>query len=158
AGVAAAAHRPRPAAHGAAPGPPFRVRGAPHVHTAFSADGAGTVDDVARAARAARLQFVVLTDHNSQDALPAAGYHEGVLVVCGLEKSTDAGHALVLGRGALPFGLDGDPVEVARDAARLGGFVVAAHPSSPDRELRWSAGWDGVDGMEVLNFGQPGSW
>jgi len=156
--MAAGAHRARPAARTASPGPPFRVRGAPHVHTAFSADGTGSVDDVARAARATRLQFVVITDHNSQAALPAAGYREGVLVVCGLEKSTDAGHALVLGTGALPFGLDGDPVEVARDAVRFGGFVVAAHPSAPDRELRWSAGWDGIDGIEVLNFGQPGSW
>ncbi|PYQ52512.1 MAG: hypothetical protein DMF78_11100 [Acidobacteria bacterium] len=156
--VAAGAHRARPAARTASPGPPFRVRGAPHVHTAFSADATGSVDDVARAARASGLQFVVITDHNSQAALPAAGYREGVLVVCGLEKSTDAGHALVLGTGALPFGLDGDPVEVARDAVRFGGFVVAAHPASPDRELRWSAGWDGIDAIEVLNFGQPGSW
>jgi len=156
--VAVAGHRPRPAARTAAAGPPFRVRGAPHVHTAFSADATGTVDDVARAARADRLQFVVITDHNSQAALPAAGYREGVLVVCGLEKSTDAGHALVLGTGALPFGLDGDPLEVARDAARFGGFVVAAHPASPDRDLRWTAPWDGIDALEVLNFGAAGSW
>jgi hypothetical protein len=156
--MAAGTHRARPAARAAPAGPPFRVRGAPHVHTAFSGDATGSVDDVARAARASGLQFVVVTDHNSQAALPAAGYREGVLVVCGQEKSTDAGHAVVLGTGALPFGLDGDPVEVARDAARFGGFVVAAHPASPDRALRWSAGWDGVEAMEVLSFGQPGSW
>ena len=156
--LAAASRCGPPASRSTPPGPPFRVRGAPHVHTAFSADATGTVEDVVRAARACGLQFVMITDHNTQAALAQQGYREGVLVLVGLEKSTDAGHAIVLGTGPLPFGLDGDPYEVARDAATLGGFVVVAHPASPDRELRWTDGWDGVDGMEVLNFGQPGSW
>ncbi len=138
--------------------PPFGVRGATHVHTGFSRDGRGTVEDVARAARARHLQFVVVTDHNTQAALPEAGYRDGVLVIGGMEKSTDAGHALVLGTGPIPFGLDGDPREVARDAQGLGGFVVAAHPASTDPERGWSGGWDGIDGIEVLNFGQPESW
>src|SRR5438876_6666233 len=100
--VAAGAHRARPAARTASPGPPFRVRGAPHVHTAFSADATGTVEDVVRAARACGLQFVMITDHNTQAALAQQGYREGVLVLVGLEKSTDAGHAIVLGTGPLP--------------------------------------------------------
>src|SRR5678815_4038419 len=44
-----------------------RVSGVVHVHTTLS-DGAATPDEVIAAARAAGLQFVVITDHNNLDA------------------------------------------------------------------------------------------
>ena len=59
--------------------------GAIHVHTVAS-DGGGTVDDVARAARAAGLDFVAITDHNAW-AMPAPIYRDGRLLVLGEEAS-----------------------------------------------------------------------
>lgn len=134
------------------------VRGSVHVHTARSHDGRGSLRTVVRAARAASLDFVVITDHNTDAPSDWPGRHEGVLVITGQEKATDAGHALVLGIPRLPYRLDGDPREVARDVRDLGGFVVAAHPSSSHSESRWSAGLDGVAGVEVVNFAEPEAW
>lgn len=140
------------------PADPAHVRGALHVHTRASHDGHGDLDAVARAARRAGLAFVVVTDHNSEASLGIDGYLHGVLLLGGLEKSTDAGHALVLGLTSLPFRLDGDPATVVRDVADLGGFVIAAHPASEESESAWSGALTGVAGVEILNLAEPGAW
>jgi hypothetical protein len=150
-------HRPAPVSSaGAREGHPHRARGAVHVHTGRSDDGGGDLDDVVRAARAAGLDFVVVTDHNVESWWE--GRRRGVLVLGGTEKSTDAGHAVVLGTGPLPFRLDGDPATVVRDAFDLGGFVLVSHPTSSHPESRWTAGLGGVAGVEFLNLGEPGAW
>lgn len=151
------AHRPaavRPA--GARQSWPHRARGVVHVHTGASDDARGSLQDVTRAARAEGLDFVVVTDHNTQagDALR----QDSVLVIVGMEKSTTAGHASVLGTGPLPFRLDGDPDAVTRDAHDLGGFVVVSHPSSTRAEGRWTGRFEGVAGIEVLNLAEPQGW
>jgi hypothetical protein len=154
----ALAHRP------AAPGPSAlvvragHVRGALHVHTAASGDGRGDLDDVARSAARAGLGFAVVTEHAAAPSPGIDGYRHGVLLLGGLEKSTDSGHALALGLGSLPFRLDGDPATVARDVADHGGFLVAAHPRSTRPEAAWQVGLAGVSGLEVLNLGEPGAW
>jgi hypothetical protein len=154
----ALAHRP------AAPVPsPLSVaaahaRGAVHVHTAASGDGRGDLDGVARAAARAGLDFVVLTEHAGELPRLGDGYRHGVLVLVGLEKSTDGGHALALGLRSLPFRLDGDPAAVARDVADYGGFLVAAHPRTPTTQGGWSAGLEGVSGVEVLNLADRAAW
>jgi hypothetical protein len=137
---------------------PRRSHGAVHVHTDASGDGHASIDDVARAARAAGLGFIVVTDHNNEASLAADAYRHGVLVVAGLEKSTDAGHTLVLGIGAMPFRLDGDPATVVADVQELGGFLVAAHPYSSLPESRWTGGFEGVAALEFLNLAVPDGW
>ena len=57
-----------------------RVPGVVHVHTTLS-DGGGSPEEVIRAARAAGLRFVVITDHNNLDAKPFEGDHDGLLVI-----------------------------------------------------------------------------
>jgi hypothetical protein len=140
------------------PGPPdpLQVRGALHVHGPFSDDARGGVDRIAREARQAGLDFVVITDHGRDAA--SAGYRDGVLVLVGMEKSTDSGHALVLGASPLAWRLDGEPETVVQDAAAQGGFVMAAHPGSSRPDSRWTAGCTGLAGLEVLNFAEPGAW
>lgn len=137
---------------------PAHVRGALHVHTGLSADGYGSLDGVARAAVQAALDFVVVTDHGSELPPDAEGYRHGVLLLGGIEKSSDAGHALALGLALLPFRLDGDPASVVRDVADLGGFLVAAHPKSRHAESCWTGGFTGVSGVEILNLAEPGVW
>lgn len=139
-----------------APADPLRVRGALHVHGPLSEDSGTSVDRIVREARQAGLDFLVLTDHG-RDETPT-GYRGGVLVLAGLEKSTDAGHALVLGASPLGWRLDGEPSTVAADAALQGGFVIAAHPGSTRADSRWTAGCDGLAGVEALNFAEPGAW
>ena len=135
------------------PGPadPRVVRGSLHVHTRRS-DGAGTVEDVARAAHAAGLDFVIVTDHGDGTRRPDPPAYVGdVLCLDAVEISTTGGHYIALGLGQAPYRLAGDPRDVVEDVDRLGGFGIVAHPDSPKPELRWTE-WDaGIGGFEWLN-------
>ncbi|HSD66384.1 MAG TPA: CehA/McbA family metallohydrolase [Vicinamibacteria bacterium] len=129
-----------------------RVAGVVHVHTTLS-DGGGTPEEVIRAARAAGLGFLGITDHNNLDAKPLEGYRDGVLVLVGSELSTPAGHVLGLGLDRdPPFRFNGDGLDGLEDVRDLGGVPFAAHPFSARADLRWS-GWGlpGPWGMELLN-------
>ena len=151
--VALAVWSAPPPAQRVQPGPADRrvVRGSLHVHTRRS-DGAGTVADVAGAAHAAGLDFVVFTDHGDGTRPPdPPRYVDGVLCLDAVEISTTGGHYVALGLPRAPYRLAGDPGDVVEDVARLGGFGIAAHPESIKPELRWTA-WDaGIDGLEWLN-------
>lgn len=127
------------------------VSGAFHVHTTRS-DGAGSPAAIATAAAAAGLQFVVFADHgDATRPLEAPVYRSGVLCVDGVEISTTGGHYIALGLQPSPYPLGGDGHDVVEDVRRLGGFGIAAHPSSSKTELRWEA-WDApFDAIEWLN-------
>lgn len=109
-------------------GAPTWVRGAYHVHTTRS-DGRGTPGEVARAAKEAGLDFVVLTDHNDFKP-PAPAWVDGVLLVPGVEISTSEGHLAAFGmerplEGMRPWMPPGDAVKAV---AAAGGTAVLAHP------------------------------
>jgi predicted metal-dependent phosphoesterase TrpH len=112
---------------------PLVVKGAIHVHTIRS-DGGGTVDDVAAAASAAGLAFVIVTDHGDGRRIEPPSYRSGVLVLDGAEVSTAQGHVLAIGVRAAEYPLGGEARDVIEDIHRLGGFAVAAHPASAKRE------------------------
>ena len=129
-----------------------RVSGVAHVHTTGS-DGSGTVADVTAAARAAGLDFVIVTDHNNLAAKPMEGYSEtGVLTIVGTELSNHEGHLLAVGLSAPPYRFSGDGLDALQDVSDLGGVTFTAHPTSPRQDLQWT-GWDlpGDWGVEVLN-------
>ena len=127
------------------------VRGAFHVHSSQS-DGAGDVATIAAAAAAAGLQFVVLTDHGDGTRPPAPPrYVGGVLCVDAVEISTDDGHYIAVDARPSPYPLGGSAEAVAEDVVRLGGFGVAAHPTSARASLRWSDESVPVSGLEWLN-------
>ena len=127
------------------------VRGAYHVHSDRS-DGTGTLDEIAEAAGAAGLQFVIVTDHGNGTREPEPpAYRSGVLSLDGVEISTQSGHYVALGLARTPYPLAGHPRAVIEDVRRLGGFGFAAHPGSPKAALRWDD-WDApFDGLEWLN-------
>ncbi len=134
-------------------GPMRSLTGVYHVHSSFSHDGGGTVEEIREAARQAGLGFVVLTDHNDLRALPKATADWPALLV-GEEVSTNGGHVIALGvteevRAKGPE--QGMTVEAAIDEAeRQGGLAVVAHPTHPkapwDRSAR-----DRVRAIEVYN-------
>lgn len=137
---------------------PLHLRGAIHVHTAASRDATGSVGAVAAAAREAGLDFVVVTDHNTEASVGIDAWHDGVLVIGGLEKSTDAGHLLALRLTRLPYRLDGDPATVVDDVGGWGGFTVVAHPEAADPESRWTGDVAAAEAMEFLSLSDPGHW
>ncbi len=122
-----------------------------HIHTNRS-DGLSHPEVVAAAAARAGLKFIVFTDHGDGVRTPDPPmYRSGVLCLDGVEVSTTGGHYAVLGLGATPYPLGGEPRDVVEDVERLGGFGIAAHPDSPKTELAWRDWSVPIDGLEVVN-------
>lgn len=128
------------------------VWGAYHVHSTRS-DGSGTPDEIAAAAAAAGLHFVIFTDHGDGTAIDPPTYRHGVLCIEGVEISTTSGHVVALGVSKpSDYPLAGEARDVIEDVHRLGGVAIAAHPDSPRPALRWRGqGSPDVDGFEWLN-------
>lgn len=130
---------------------PGWLRGAFHVHTTRS-DGRGTVEEVAAAAKAAGLRFVVLTDHN--DFAPREPtFLGGVLLVPGVEISTAHGHLVAFGmqrplEGVRPW-MDGGEAEAAVEKA--GGVSVLAHPVQARNPWRHEEAARRADGFELYS-------
>ena len=141
-----------PATRILSPAPPSTIYGAYHMHTSRS-DGSGTIDDIARAAAEAGLQFVIVTDHGDGTRAPEPpAYQHGVLVIDAVEVSTDSGHLVALGlTGASPYPLGGEARDTIEDVHRMGGWAVMAHPDSPKPGLRWRGPGPAADGLEWLN-------
>jgi hypothetical protein len=129
-----------------------------HVHHAPSHDSRAPFEELIAAAHAAKLDFVVLTEHAEAESgpLPAAeraGVHTSpdghrVLVLVGAELGTQDGHLLAFDvRELVPArGLPGRTVVDAIHAQ--GGFAVVSHPLTYGGWSDWSAA---VDGLEVQN-------
>src|SRR5688500_11739062 len=122
-----------------------------HIHTNRS-DGSGSPDEAAAAAARAGLNFIVLTDHGDGTRVPdAPQYRSGVLVIDGVELSTQSGHYIAIGVPESPYPLRGEARDVVDDVRRLGGLGIVAHPHSAKSGLRWHD-WDAqFDAMEWLN-------
>lgn len=107
-----------------------------HCHTKHSYDNWLEPAELVRRARALGLAGVVVTEHHSYEAsapVERIGREEGVLVLRGVEISTDMGHLLAYGvtdDGWNVWGRDTYlPMhEVIERIARLGGICVPAHP------------------------------
>jgi hypothetical protein len=152
------AFRPDPAPHRAAGRGRAWYRGDMHLHTVHS-DGARTPEELVAGARAAGLDFIVSTEHNTSSASLIWGRHAGddLLIVDGEEVTTRNGHYLALG---LPSGAWIDwryravDDAIGRFLAELharGALAVAAHPYCPFLGCSWRFGTDGFDGLEVWN-------
>ena len=133
------------------PGATPWIRGAFHVHTTRS-DGRGSVQEVAAAAKAAGLRFVVLTDHN--DFAPREpAFLDGVLMIPAVEISTAQGHLVAVGlerplEGVKPWG-DAALAEAAVRAA--GGRSVLAHPVQTRNPWRHEEVARRADGFELYS-------
>jgi predicted metal-dependent phosphoesterase TrpH len=129
------------------------------VHTVLSNGGELTTAQVAAGARAAGLDFLVSTEHNTADAHGLWGELAGddLLVILGQEVTTRSGHWLALG---LPAGqtvewrygvrdhVIGRHLEQVHEA---GGLCVAAHPYAPYPTGEFMYPYDGFDAVEVWN-------
>ncbi|MGY2704775.1 CehA/McbA family metallohydrolase [Nocardioides sp. HB32] len=135
-------------------------RGDLHVHTVHS-DGAQTQRDVIGYAKAAGLDFIGTSEHNTSSATGTWGRYvpDDFLVVCGEEVTTRAGHWLATG---LPAGTwidwryrpeDGALAGFVQQVHDLSGLAIVAHPYIPVPSIRWDFGtdWAGMDAVEVWN-------
>lgn len=138
--------------------------GNPHVHSVYS-DGEATYGQIAAAASAAKLNFVIVTDHNVRPE-GLEGYRDQVLVLSGEElhnvrAQPQANHLLVYGADheLAPYAFGSTQTLIQR-ARRQGGACYIAHPierSSPIRTglaaIPWSV-WPptGIQGIELWNY------
>jgi predicted metal-dependent phosphoesterase TrpH len=146
--------------------PPTRVatrgrgwyRGDCHVHSVYS-DGKLTPEQLAAAARAAGLDFIATTEHNTAEAHGAWRAHAGddLLVILGEEVTTGTGHWLALGiqpgqlidwRYRVRDDMLGRHLDQVHHA---GGLCVAAHPHAPYPSGMFMYPYRGFDAVEVWN-------
>jgi predicted metal-dependent phosphoesterase TrpH len=124
-----------------------------HIHSNYSPDSGLEVDDILRTAVKKGLDGIAICDH---DTLTGSFHAQKrvieldlpLLVMPGVEVSTNRGHLIVLGvREDIPPGLD--PKDTIRIAKKKGGVVIAAHPF----KIRSIGNVDGlgVDAIETFN-------
>ncbi len=138
---------------GEAPSSSTPYRGVFHVHTRYSHDSSGSLKDVARAARRAGLDFVVITDHNNLRAKSdpeAQKFPPKPLLIFGTEISTDAGHLVALG-----IEHEIHPPITAQEAIdrirKEGGFAILAHPICKKGAWRdWEV--EGFHAIEIYSY------
>ena len=148
-------HYPPQAVGGSGPG---WFRGDNHLHTVYS-DGKRTPAEVAAGARAAGLDFISTTDHNTSSSHGVWGSLTGedLLILTDEEITTRNGHVLALGLQPGEWidwryrAADDQFTGIARSIRAGGGLVVPAHPYCPYVGCRWKFGYQDADAIEVWN-------
>ncbi|MEU3979442.1 CehA/McbA family metallohydrolase [Streptomyces sp. NPDC026672] len=133
-------------------------RGDCHLHSWYS-DGRRTPAEIAALARAAGLDFINSSDHNTHAAHPAWAAEAGddLLIMVGEEVTTRNGHVVALGTEPGTFvdwryrARDNRFGRFAREIRRAGGLVVPAHPHATCVGCSWKFGFGEADAVEVWN-------
>jgi len=103
-----------------------------HVHTCYSNDGSSSLRNVIRYSKKKRLDGVAITDHNTIEGalkLQKNNNNHGIIVIPGIEVSTNAGHILGINvTTSIPRGLSVE--ETVEKIHEAGGIAIAAHPSA----------------------------
>ncbi len=132
-------------------GPPYR--GVFHVHTKYSHDSSGSIEDVIHAANGQHLDFVVITDHNTLKGKAETSHQPPItspLMIVGNEISTTDGHLIALGinEEILP---PIEPQPAIDQIHNLGGYAVLAHPVCDRTAWKdWTV--KNYDAIEIYNY------
>ncbi|MEV0120829.1 CehA/McbA family metallohydrolase [Streptomyces sp. NPDC050703] len=133
-------------------------RGDCHLHSVHS-DGRRTLAEVAAAARAAGLDFINSSEHNTHSAHAHWAEHAGddLLIMVGEEVTTRNGHVVALGTDPGTFidwryrARDNRFGTYARKIRDAGGLVVPAHPHATCVGCNWKFGFGEADVIEAWN-------
>jgi hypothetical protein len=123
-------------------------RGIIHCHSKYSHDSKGTYEEILAAAKAAKVDFVCMTDHPPKGDHGLSlregwtGIHDGVLFIQGAEYSDQ-----ILGLGLKEPISGKDRRETIKAIHAQGGVAIACHPEEIDD---WDA-FAEADGMEIYN-------
>ncbi|WP_405972535.1 CehA/McbA family metallohydrolase [Streptomyces sp. NBC_00988] len=133
-------------------------RGDCHLHSWYS-DGRRTPAEIAALARAAGLDFINTSEHNTPSSHPhwASEAGDDLLIMLGEEVTTRNGHVVALGTEPTTFidwryrARDNRFGKYAREIRRAGGLVVPAHPHATCIGCAWKFGFGEADAVEVWN-------
>ncbi|MFI5887848.1 CehA/McbA family metallohydrolase [Streptomyces sp. NPDC051554] len=133
-------------------------RGDCHLHSWYS-DGRRTPAEIAALARAAGLDFINTSEHNTPSSHPhwASEAGDDLLIMLGEEVTTRNGHVVALGTEPNTFidwryrARDNRFGKYAREIRRAGGLVVPAHPHATCIGCAWKFGFGEADAVEVWN-------
>lgn len=162
-----AAPAPSPAPRRAGGRGPGWYRGDLHGHT-FHSDGAWDVPDLVAAARAAGLDFVTLSDHNTVSGLAQMDSlgDNALLTMGGMELTTYYGHALALGvREWIDWRIrpgERTMEDIAADVRRRSGTFIIAHPMAPGDPICTGCNWNYPEMMpgsaRIVEIWNGGIW
>lgn len=124
-----------------------------HVHTNSSHDSSISISQLREGIAASGLNAIAVTDHDNMEGykrVKSSGLFKEIIVIPGVEVTTDSGDVIILGLENPPFSKD------ARDlidkAHAHGGVVVAPHPFDAKRSsLGNSCGSLSIDLVEIMN-------
>jgi hypothetical protein len=138
-------HPPRPVA-----GTPFvDCKGIVHCHSHLSHDSDGTIEEIAAACRDAGIDFVVMTDHQTEASIRdgVRGMVGDTLFVVGAEVRSPQGTLLCFPL-LRPLRRFQHPALLAREAAEQGGLAFVCHGE------RWKIPFavPGLQGAEIVNL------
>ena len=126
-----------------------------HIHTTYSHDAHGKLEDAIRVANAQGLDYLIFTEHNNLKSLADGhqGWHGSVLVLIGMEISTRGGHYVALN---ITHEIDRQNLttqEIIDAVNQQGGFGFIAHPFFKHGRWRdWSVhGFTGIEGYNVAH-------
>jgi hypothetical protein len=133
-------------------------RGDCHLHS-WHSDGRRTPAQIAALARAAGLDFINSSEHNTHAAHAhwASEAGDDLLVMLGEEVTTRNGHVVALGIDPGTFvdwryrARDHRFGRFARQIRDAGGLVVPAHPHATCIGCNWKFGFGEADAVEVWN-------
>lgn len=127
----------------------FDWKGIVHCHSHLSHDSQGTLEEIVAAARAASIDFVVMTDHQTGDSIQKGvrGIVDGVLFLVGAEIGTPQGTLLAFPLQK-PLRHWQHVALLAREAHEQGALAIAGHVE------RWKVppALPELDGMELVNL------
>jgi hypothetical protein len=123
-------------------------RGIIHCHSLHSHDSKGTYEEILAAAKAADIDFIIMTDHppKGDAGLPFRegwrGLRDGVLFIQGAEYAGE--HLLAVGTREPASGSAAEKIEAIH---RQGGLAFVSHPEEVEDWTPYAR----ADGMEIYN-------
>jgi predicted metal-dependent phosphoesterase TrpH len=126
-----------------------------HTHSRpYSGDSALDAEELAERAADAGLDGIVLTEHDAlhpTDEVRILSERAGILVLRGMEITTDIGHVLAFGLSTYAPALRSIEV-LRREAEECGAIIFLAHPYRGwNRPIDWERLPELVHGVEALN-------
>jgi hypothetical protein len=136
------------------------IQGSIHIHTHYS-DGSGSLREIVKAAQAAELDYIIITDHNTLRARKEGieGWHQKTLVLVGEEVSSRVGHCLALNINNRISGRRKQPQKFLDEIKNQHGLSFIAHPHFGSnwmfgiRNVSWK-NWNltGFTGIELWSY------